>query len=118
MKTFEFENGDEVVGSINNVEGYFVGGIPKRSRDMPTDMDCYIQLKDKGNVICFYSHLLSKPETPEEKEQRERLEAAYDLYTSCAHAGGCTSYEIFVSDPVMLKFWLSVVDKTKYRKGE
>lgn len=58
-------------------------------------------------------------ETPEQKAERERLEAAYDLYCHAQHAVdviGYDSFGVFKSDKVQVKFWLSIVDKTGYRK--
>lgn len=68
-----------------------------------------------------YESSFRKPESPEEKEQRERLDAAYDLYTHVQSVRGQLSckFDCF-SNPEMeearLRF-LAIVDKTNYRKG-
>ncbi|MGI2931905.1 hypothetical protein [Vibrio fluvialis] len=55
-----------------------------------------------------------KPETEAERNERERLEAAYDLY--CAWRGGyCESFDVFRVCNV--DNWLAIVDKTGYRKA-
>ena len=63
---------------------------------------------------------LSKPETKKQREDRERLEAAYDLFV-CA-SDGDVAVNPNLKDweskyPSVLKMWLRVVDKTNYRKG-
>lgn len=63
-----------------------------------------------------------KPETPEQKLERERLEAAYDLYCEWMLDGNIQSDEVrtieeFVSYKNCLADWLRIVDKTNYRKG-
>lgn len=52
---------------------------------------------------------------------QQELEAAYDLYCDAQHAVDVIAYdsfEQFKADEVQVKFWLSIVDKTNYRKGE
>ena len=61
-----------------------------------------------------------KPETPEKKAERERLEAAYDLYcewyqTIWLDIIGTSSIEDFIHDELVCKSWLAIVDKTNYR---
>lgn len=60
-----------------------------------------------------------KPETPEQKAERERLEAAYDLYC-CAQQNKTLeldSFDVFIRDMDMrAQAWLAIVDKTNYRK--
>ena len=61
-----------------------------------------------------------KPETPQQREDRERLEAAYDLYLIRCHAvNQPITYEFheFKLEPDAKNGWLAVVDKTNYRKG-
>lgn len=87
--------------------------------------------KCKGKYVICYDCLTNyfeaqkenvrKPETPEQKAERERLEAAYDLYCNAQHAVdviGYDSFGVFNSDKVQVKFWLSIVDKTGYRKAK
>ena len=62
---------------------------------------------------------LEKPETPEQKAERERLSAAYDLY--CARCDAVEwdckySFDEFISEEDALIGWLAVVDLTNYCK--
>ena len=59
-----------------------------------------------------------KAETPEAKQEREELEAAYDLYIDLAYVNGATSFDAFKTDEKLVNFWLRIVRKTGYRKGE
>jgi hypothetical protein len=75
-------------------------------------MDIILDLH-KGN------YTFSKPESPQQREGRERLEAAYDLY--CAWVGDRVGYHAIDFDkwkvePDFLNKWLRIVDKTNYRK--
>ncbi|CAH9015514.1 putative coil containing protein [Vibrio phage 381E49-1] len=56
-----------------------------------------------------------KPETPEQKLERDELEAAYDLYCDLAYVNGATSFDAFKTDAGLTRFWLSVVRKTNYK---
>lgn len=59
----------------------------------------------------------SKPESQEQKAERERLEAAYDLYcTQCESQGVEPLLVSKFTECGLLKPWLSIVDKTGYRK--
>ena len=78
----------------------------------------------KGTELSFeYSRFDSlefrKPETPKQREDRERLEAAYDLY--CEWVGDRTGqhaidFEDWKCEPDYFRKWLRIVDKTNYRK--
>lgn len=60
-----------------------------------------------------------KPESPEEKEKRERLKASYDLYVTGQESLdviGYQDFDDFASDLMQVKFYNSIVDKTNYRK--
>lgn len=62
-----------------------------------------------------------KLETEAEKVERERLESAYELYMEGQYSVGVIGYDSFDQfklDKVQVKFWLAIVDKTNYRKGE
>ncbi len=65
-----------------------------------------------------------KPESPEEKEQRERLEAAYDLYchVQSTQNQAAATFELFTKVQGIMTLhrerYLAIVDKTNYRKGE
>ena len=64
-------------------------------------------------------YTFSKPETQQQREDRERLEAAYDLYVT--HEGyidnPVCSISIFSESNEPKNKWLAIVDKTNYRKG-
>ncbi|AUR91255.1 hypothetical protein NVP1158O_28 [Vibrio phage 1.158.O._10N.261.45.E12] len=65
---------------------------------------------------------LSSPETPQQREERERLEAAYDLFAEWQLDGQTPidtirGFESFSKDKATVSDWLRVVDKTNYRKG-
>lgn len=79
----------------------------------------------KGTELSFeYSKFddlkFRKPETPQQRNDRERLEAAYDLLCIGNRAlnvtAPCTVVE-FKLDKPQRDFWLAIVDKTNYRKG-
>lgn len=63
-----------------------------------------------------------KIETEAQREQRERLEAAYDLYREWVGGSVLTQNSIefdeWKREPDFYKKWLRIVDKTNYRKGE
>lgn len=90
---------------------------------------CYLPLSNDLCVVefhaptteCDVAHVneLSQPETPAEREERERLEAAYDLYEEAQQKIGCIGYDdfdLFKKSEIQVKFWLAIVDKTGYRK--
>lgn len=63
------------------------------------------------------NHEFKKPETEAERNERERLEAAYDL--CCEYGPTCdfdSVEELRLYHPVLLNKWLRIVDKTGYRK--
>ncbi|AUG84880.1 hypothetical protein Athena1_0031 [Vibrio phage Athena1] len=72
---------------------------------------------DDSVCICWMLSMLEKPESPEQKTERERLEAAYDLYCSAIGESACM-YQAFLVSPVLLGIWCKVVDKTGYRKEQ
>jgi len=62
---------------------------------------------------------IEKPESKEDKEARERMESAYDLYASwVGDAVGALPFNFteFSSDGAIVRKWLRVLDKTGYRK--
>lgn len=109
-KQVEWKNGDECVlgGEI-----YTFG--------------CVNPVCDQGSVVvfdetgdhrgCFIGEL-SKPETPEQREERERLEAAYDLYVAAQEAvdNNPIDYCDFAKNSRQMRGALAIVDKTNYRK--
>lgn len=59
-----------------------------------------------------------KPETEEERNERERLEAAYDLYlTRHVSMPAPYRYDEFLKNERTLDGFLAIVDKTCYRKA-
>ncbi|AUR98287.1 hypothetical protein NVP1248O_73 [Vibrio phage 1.248.O._10N.261.54.F1] len=80
----------------------------------------------KGTELSFeYSRFDSlefrKPETPQQREDRERLEAAYDLFVCAADDGVAVNPNLKdwkSKYPSVVKMWLRVVDKTNYRKDK
>lgn len=118
----EWKNGDECL--ITNENGY----------GMFSDAEKYINTKGvvmsvfkntngldvaavshDGICICWMLDMLKKPETQEQREERERLEAAYDLYASTINDERATlSFDEFKGYELECP-WLIVVDKTGYR---
>lgn len=109
-----FKKGDPVVFERDDQKGLQYG--------------VYMGLDDlkKGHIIrssgdYFFSTSdddLRKPETPAEREERERLEAAYDLYCVVADSDGGkpSKFEDWSSLKYAVKSFLAIVDKTGYRK--
>lgn len=58
----------------------------------------------------------SKPETPEQRKERERLEAAYDLCTTVYP--DFSGFDEFKKATTTVNLWLVIVDKTGYRKEQ
>ena len=105
-----WSNGDECVYMNHKVIQKFVGFCPKR------EGYCYIQAPTFEINFVEVSKL-SKPETEAERNERERLEAAYDLYSDwCLHCEFAKISKAKFCETVGDKsFWLSTVDKTNYR---
>ena len=104
--------------------------IPDGS-ESPEDDECpYVQIRRLGdqlhNLLCEIQDepiadelsetvtTLWSVETPKQKAERERLEAAYDLYCTCGIQHETVCFEEW-SD-CYSDVWLSIVDKTGYRK--
>ncbi|AUR88473.1 hypothetical protein NVP1113A_72 [Vibrio phage 1.113.A._10N.286.51.E7] len=89
---------------------------------------CVNPICDQGSVVIFDDSgdyhgccidELSKPETTQQREERERLESAYDLYLIGNDSFNLTtrkSISEFKVDDFQRDFWLAIVDKTNYRK--
>ena len=72
-----------------------------------------------GGYMSAPLSMLSKPESPEAKQEREELEAAYDLYCEWnCHPEHALSLDELKVEPDWRERWLRVVRKTGYRKGE
>lgn len=68
-----------------------------------------------GNIYGKEKYWLTKPESKQQREERERLEAAYDLY--CDFTVQRKSFDWFKDENTILRDkWIAIVDKTGYRK--
>lgn len=106
-----WSNGDQCFYAKRNMKVIYVGKDPR-------DNLASIVFGDGSNEIPFFFSVpslhLSKPETPEQKAARERMEAAYDLYISCGIQSKNVSFDSFKKETP--NAWLDIVDKTGYRK--
>lgn len=77
------------------------------------------QTSEKDYDWCYaVSVKFRKPETPEQREDLDRLEASYDLYClRCDAIEWKTKYSFdeFKEEDDAVNGWLAVVDKTNYR---
>ena len=106
-----WSNGDECVYMNHKVIQKFVGFCPKR------EGYCYIQAP-AFEINFVEVSKLSKPETEAERKERERLEAAYDLYCIYKNAIDMPkiSFNSFIcAEQKNMNAWLAIVDKTNYR---
>ncbi|AUR89532.1 hypothetical protein NVP1124O_31 [Vibrio phage 1.124.O._10N.286.49.B1] len=124
----EWKNGDECV-VINDNNRYSVYNEHKKHLGSIGIIRSLFKTKDgtemaavqaeNGDCICWRLVMLSKPETPQQREDRERLEAAYELLCignrALSVTAPCTFDEFKLDDP-QCYFWLAIVDKTNYRK--
>lgn len=114
-------NGNEIIGNgtVYHVDGNKFFILSKSLKDYPEEST--INMFDgTTNLYVLWvndgDNRFRKPETPEQKAERERLEAAYDLY--------CYAIEDNLIPVSIDEFkgsklehpWLRVVDKTNYRK--
>lgn len=62
--------------------------------------------------------IFRKPETQQQREDRERLESAYELYVTAQVAldGDVIEYSDFIKESRQMRGALAIVDKTGYRK--
>jgi hypothetical protein len=83
----------------------------------------FIRTKDQNLIKSFGCEELSveikttkfrKPETKQQREDRERLEAAYDLY--CYAIDKETTFDSFCNFGPLKDIYIKIVDKTNYRK--
>lgn len=110
-KEVEWKSGDKCIYMSD--EFLFVGMIPTLD-----DFSCVI-FSDTHGAIRATTADISKPKTKQQREEREKLEAAYDLYCVWVgdrvghHAIDFSEWKII---PDYYKKWLRIVDKTNYRK--
>ena len=78
------------------------------------DIDAAKLIADKWKLY----RRIETQESPQQREERERLEAAYDLF--CVWSDGATpcSFDVFVNGTIgnSKRRFLAIVDKTNYRK--
>lgn len=78
-------------------------------------------LSKNGSVRYVNENCLRKPETPEQKLDRQRLESAYHLACIAGAIdkwGREFTFDNFKQDWEAVKRWLAVVDEAKYLRGE
>lgn len=81
------------------------------------DVGCYMRLADgKEYTFATDSVCLFPIETPEQKEQREREEAAYELACVFGHNDFGDAKSFAEYHPSLCEKFLAIVDKTGYRK--
>ncbi|CAM0032284.1 hypothetical protein VPHK122_0087 [Vibrio phage K122] len=131
----EWKNGDKpksgqdvFIAKMNTLSGveskrYFIHQYWCNSNHQNQLLDLGILFTDSDSATSKTKSLLGiaeeAPETPQQRKDRERLEAAYDLYEEAQHAIGCIGYDdfdFFKKSDIQVKFWLAIVDKTNYRK--
>lgn len=104
----EWKNGDSVVFGKDDRSGVYIA------------YDAYNEghvIYSGGDYFYVLSGDFSKPDTPAEREERERLEAAYYLYCKCGIQHETVSFEKFKDgDDCYPGVWLGIVDETGYRK--
>ena len=108
----EWKNGDECVINPKSKSKWFVVGVS------PLTKTSTVCVSNTGELKPFHTDKLKKPETQEQREERERLEAAYDLYCLRCDAikwSAKYSFDEFKEEDDAVNGWLAVVDKTNYR---
>lgn len=108
-----WKNGDECLYMNHETVHLFLGIDPRRDGYAYIQAPCY-------SVNFVELSKLRKPETPQQREERERLEAAYDLYShvQSSRAKLCCTYDWFLSGKMKneRERMLIIVGKTGYRK--
>lgn len=103
----EWKNGDECLHSdYDDVVLRFIG-VSSTDRTK-----CHVEDFD-GEYVNTYYLSISELTKPEQRAERERREAAYDLY--CAECAFQETPSLLI-DKVDLSFYFRIVDKTGYRK--
>lgn len=109
----EWKNGDECKYMNSSVIYKFIG--------IDTDdLDCcWIKAPSGQLSMVGIHHLSSTAETPQQRQERDELEAAYELY--CARCDAIEwenkyTFHEFQQEEDSFKGWIAVVRKTKYRK--
>jgi len=107
----KWKNGDKCI--YNGEDWQFVSILSEEFHGTAVIFD-----ESTEDLIQVALSTITKPETTQQREERERLEAAYDLYLTQCLAGMCDrfTYEEFIKEKFLVKIWLQIVDKTNYRK--
>lgn len=112
----EWKNGDECTAEcLKQYEKcIWVGYGRKKELSVVECLDGAIWSLDR-----VWTAELRKPETEAERNDRERLEAAYDLYVIAQLAidGDVIDYSDFVKESRQMRGALAIIDKTGYRKA-
>ncbi|CAH9013165.1 hypothetical protein VPHF35G1_0085 [Vibrio phage F35 g1] len=114
-----WKNGDAVY--LSNPEGF---ALTYGHDDMDKVHECVALLSSENAMVVrcgfglgvFSLKMCSKPETPQNREDRERLEAAYDLY--CYVIDKETTFDSFCNFGPLKDIYIKIVDKTNYRKQD
>lgn len=101
-----FESTNAHYGEVVKYEGEQFIFLMDHDKYKIKSQNIIVSRTDKGEF--------SKPESPKDREYRERLEAAYDLFLACGCVPG--SFEVFKDKYSLV--WLKIVDKTNYRVGQ
>ena len=110
----EWVNGDECIHSHHSYKSnpnmIYVGKFPKVAGK-------HVCISELSGLVIVDDNYLSKPETPEQKLERQRLESAYHLACIAGDFGRWGdefTFEHFKLDENAVKYWLAIVDETNY----
>ncbi|AUS00347.1 hypothetical protein NVP1273O_70 [Vibrio phage 1.273.O._10N.286.54.C7] len=106
----EWKNGDECVISQKSKSKWLVVGVSPLAK---TSTVC---VSNAGELKSFHTDQLKKPETPQQREDRERLEAAGYLLGDWFNAIGKDMPEWSSINEDVKAHYLRIVDETNYRK--
>lgn len=115
---------DVYIAQINTLAGikekrYYVHEFWCNSGHQREYLSCGILFPTKEDAELKTKSILGIPvETPEQRNERERLEAAYDLCCLYGHNDFESAEDFNKYHPSLAEKWLLIVDKTGYRKEE
>ncbi|CAM0047624.1 hypothetical protein VPHK435_0084 [Vibrio phage K435] len=105
----EWKNGDECVYEHQpDVTYMFIGMHPVNKKSA-------ICWNEKEGIAQIHIDFILKPESPQQREERERLEAAEDLYITYMSKWEFAQ-DWCALDDINKSAFLAIVDKTNYRK--
>lgn len=114
---------DEAFNSMSSENEWKNGEACRFGKDKKSGVYTAWEECNKGHIVyCCDEHFyvtddeFFNSETESERKERERLEAAYDLYCTCGISHEKASFNEFKCE--YSDVWLAIVDKTGYRKGE